>query len=101
MLLNKMLENFLKPTRNLIVLSIIIFALNFILILQLIPVFESQTFNSEIVNLFVFPPNFIFEDLLGITSIKSIDYLTWMFQFIYDYLIAGVIMKITGILKTK
>ncbi len=92
-------KNFLKPTRNLIFLSIIIFILNIMLILQLIPVFESQTFGSETVNLIVFLPNFIFEDLLGITSIKFIDYLTWILQFFYDYLIAGIIIKLIITIK--
>ena len=88
-----MYYNFLKPRKNLIVLSIIIYILNVLLILQLIPVFESQTIDSKIVNLIVFPPNFIFEDLFGVSSVRSIDIFTWIIQLFYDYLIAGIIIK--------
>ena len=88
-----MYYNFLKPRKNLIVLSIIIYILNVLLILQLIPVFESQTIDSKIVNLIVFPPNFIFEDLFGVSSVRSIDIFTWIIQLFYDYLIVGIIIK--------
>ena len=77
-----------------LIFAIILFVLNVILILQLIPVFESSSISARIVNLVVSPSNFIFEDLFGINSIKIIDYLTWLLQFFYDYLIAFIILKI-------
>ena len=77
-----------------LIFAIIIFALNILLILQLIPVFESSTINSKIVNLVVSPGNFFFEDLLGVNSIKIVDYLTWVSQFFYDYLIAFIILRL-------
>ena len=87
-----------KPNLKLTLFAIILFAINFIIILQLIPVFESQTIGAKLVNLVIFPPNFIFEDLLGITSVKIIDVLTWIFQFLYDYVLIAII---TFILKRR
>ena len=69
-----------------------VFAVNIFVILQLIPVFESQSVGANIVNAIVFPPNFIFEDVFGINSVKVIDYATWGLQFAYDYLIAFFIL---------
>ena len=86
----------MEKTIKTAILAILLFAINILIILQLIPVFESQTPGSKIINLIVSPPNFIFEDLLGITSIKSIDILTWILQFVYDLLIAYVLIEITG-----
>ena len=75
-----------------VVLAVVLYALNILLILQLIPVLESQTINAKIVNLFVFPANFLFEDLLGINSVKSIDILTWVLQFVYVYIISAIVI---------
>lgn len=86
--------NILKPNLKIIIFSVILFAINIIIILQLIPVFESQNLSSKIINLIIFPPNFFFEDILGITSIKSIDILTWVLQFTYDYIIIAIILNI-------
>ena len=86
--------NIFKPNLKIIISSIILIVINVIIILQLIPVFESQTPGSKIINLIVFPPNFFFEDILGITSVKSIDILTWILQFIYDYIIIAIILNI-------
>ena len=80
--------------RKLIIFSVIVYILNILLILQLIPVLESQTFLSKTINLLVSPPNFIFEDLLGISSVKIIDYLTWILQFFYDFFIALMLLKL-------
>ena len=52
--------NILKPNLRIVISSIILFAINVILILQLIPVFESQTLGAKIINLIVSPPNFFF-----------------------------------------
>ena len=87
-----MRKNIFYPDWKLIVLSVILYIINIIIILQLIPVLESQTFVAKIVNLIVFPPNFFFEDLLGISSAKAIDILTWILQFVYDYIIAGILI---------
>ncbi|MDO8509156.1 MAG: hypothetical protein Q7S27_05740 [Nanoarchaeota archaeon] len=76
------------------ILALIIFVINIVIILQLIPVFESSTLGAKIVNLIVSPPNFIFEDLLGISSVKIIDVLTWVLQFVYCYLIAFLLIKL-------
>ena len=84
------------PNRKLIILAIALYIINILIILQLIPVFESQSFGAKIVNLILSPPNFIFEDLLGINSIKIIDLLTWILQFVYDYVIAAIIFYIKG-----
>ena len=86
--------NIFKPNLKIIIFSIILFVINIIIILQLVPVFESETPSSKIINLIVFPPNFFFEDIFGITSIKSIDVLTWILQFIYDYIIIAIILNI-------
>ena len=75
-----------------IILAIILYILNIILILQLIPVFESQTLNAKIINLLIFPPNFFFEDLLGINSVKVVDILTWIFQLIYVYILLSLVL---------
>ena len=71
-----------------------IFAVNILVILQLIPVFESQTLGARIINLIVSPPNFLFEDVFGINSVKFIDYATWILQFVYDYLIALIVLRL-------
>lgn len=86
--------NVLKPNLKTIIFSIILFVINVIIILQLIPVFESQTTEAKIINLIVSPPNFFFEDILRITGIKLIDVLTWVLQFIYDYIIIAIILNI-------
>ena len=83
-----------KPNLKLIIFSIILFIINILIILQLIPVFESQTPGAKIVNLIVSPPNFFFEDLLGITSLKIIDFLTWSLQFFYDYILVAILTYI-------
>lgn len=83
-----------KPNLKLIVFAIILYIINIIIILQLIPVFESQDIGAKFVNLLAFPPNFMFEDLLGITSLKTTDVLTWLLQFLYDYIIIAVIVFI-------
>lgn len=86
------MTNFLKPTRKLIITSIILYIINIMIILQLIPVFESSKLGDKIINFLISPPNFFFEDLLGITSIKFIDILTWVFQFIYVYIISAILL---------
>jgi|SRR3989344_481337 len=104
--------NILKPNPKIIISSIILFIINVILILQLIPVFESQTLGAKIINLIVSPPNFFFEDLTGLSStalnftllpsgssfsyrLGFVDLLTWILQFIYDYMIIAIILNIT------
>ncbi len=77
---------------KILILSIVIYIINIIIILQLIPVFESSDLGSKIINLLVFSANFFFEDLLRITGIKIIDILTWIFQFVYIYLISAIII---------
>ena len=86
-----MKKNIFYPNWKIIILTIMFYIFNTLLILQLVPIFESQTFGAKLVNLIVFPLNFFFEDLLGINSIKVIDYLTWILQFVYDYVIVGII----------
>ena len=81
-----------KPNLKLIVFAIVLYIINIFIVLQLIPVFESQEIGAKFVNLLVSPPNFIFEDLLGITSVKIIDTLTWLLQFLYDYVIIAIII---------
>ena len=102
-----------KPTLKLIILSIILFVINVIIILQLIPVFESQTLGAKIINLIISPPNFIFEDLTGLSStalnftllpsgppfsyrLGFIDFLTLILQFVYDYIIILIILNLKG-----
>ena len=104
-----MKKNIFNPSLKLIIFAVVLYILNLLLILQLIPVFESQTAGARIVNLVVSPPNFIFEDLTGLSStafnftilpsspplsyrLGFIDLLTWILQFVYDYLIAGTIL---------
>lgn len=87
-----MKKSMFHPTIKLIFLAVILFVFNIFLILQLVPVIESQTSGAKIVNLIIFPPNFIIEDLLGVSGAKITDYLTWALQFVYDYLIAGAIL---------
>lgn len=104
--------NTLKPNLKIIIFSVILFVINIIIILQLIPVFESQSLSSKIINLIIFPPNFFFEDLTGLSStalnftllpsgppfsyrLGFIDLLTWILQFIYDYIIIVIILNIT------
>ncbi|MDO8467636.1 MAG: hypothetical protein Q7S56_01660 [Nanoarchaeota archaeon] len=89
-----MKKQFFTLSKWVIVSTVILFILNVILILQLIPVLESQTLNAKIVNAIVSPPNFIIEDLLGINSIKFFDILTWILQFIYDYILILIIRYI-------
>ena len=82
------------------IITIVVYVLNILLILQLIPVFESQSFGAKIVNLIVSPPNFFFEDVFGINSLKVIDILTWVLQFLYDYIIVSILLYFTkGSLK--
>ena len=92
---NKMSSIF-KPTWKLFTLSIIIYIVNIIIILSIIPVLESQTLEAKIINLIVLLPNFFFEDLLGISSVKSIDILTWILLFVYDYILATIIIYFVG-----
>ncbi|MEK6872615.1 MAG: hypothetical protein AABW90_01220 [Nanoarchaeota archaeon] len=94
MYLQKQPKHNRRFVKKLIILSIIVYILNILLILQLIPVLESQTFGAKTINLLVSPPNFIFEDLLGISSVKIIDYLTWILQFFYDFLIVLILLKL-------
>ena len=85
---------------GIIIITIVVYVLNILLILQLIPVFESQSFGAKIVNLIVSPPNFFFEDVFGINSLKVIDILTWVLQFLYDYIIVSILLYFTkGSLK--
>jgi hypothetical protein len=98
-----------NPNQKLIIFSIVLYIINILIILQLIPVFESQSFGAEIINLIVSPPNFIFEDLIGLSStalnftilpsgppfsyrLGFVDLLTWILQFVYDYIIAAIIL---------
>ena len=81
-----------KPNLKLIALAIFLYIINIIIILQLIPVFESQTVGAKFVNLVVFPPNFLFEDVFGINGLRSIDNLTWVLQFVYDYILISIIV---------
>ncbi|MEK9184804.1 MAG: hypothetical protein AAB866_01400 [Patescibacteria group bacterium] len=85
---------FFRLTWKILVLTIIIFSLDLIAILQLIPVFESSSLGAEFVNAVIFPANFLFEDIFGIESVFIIDALTWVLQFFYAYLIACVLRRI-------
>lgn len=87
-------RGFFKLTWGILMLAVVIYALNILLILQLIPVFEADDLASDIVNLVVFPANFFFEDLLGITSVRIIDILTWVLEFFYAYLIACLLRRL-------
>ena len=87
-----MKRNIFYPDLRIIFLAIVLYVINIILILQLIPVFESQTIGAKIVNFIVSPPNFFFEDLLGISGVKTVDILTWILQFVYDYVISVFIL---------
>ena len=104
-----MKKNIFYPNWKIIILAVIIFILNIMLILQLIPVFESQTLGAKIVNLIVSPPNFFFEDLTGLSStalnftllpsgppfsyrLGFVDFLTWLLQFVYVYIISAIIL---------
>ena len=87
-----MKRNIFYPNLRVIILAIVLYIINIIIILQLIPVFESQTVGAKFVNLVVFPPNFFFEDLLGISSVKAVDILTWILQFVYDYVVSAFIL---------
>ncbi|MEK6895192.1 MAG: hypothetical protein AABX48_01600 [Nanoarchaeota archaeon] len=89
-----MKKHFFTLSKGVIISTVILLILNVILILQLIPVFESQTLNAKIVNAIVSPPNFIIEDILGINIIKFFDILTWILQFIYDYILILIIRYI-------
>ena len=87
-----MKRNIFYPNLKKIIWAIVLFVGSILLILQLIPVFESQTIGAKIVNLVVSPANFLFEDLFGINSIKFVDYLTWSLQFLYIYIITSLIL---------
>ncbi|MEK9134929.1 MAG: hypothetical protein AAB451_01380, partial [Patescibacteria group bacterium] len=63
-----MKRNIFNPSLKLIIFAVVLYILNVLLILQLIPIFESQTAGAKIVNLIVSPPNFIFEDLTELSS---------------------------------
>ncbi|MEK6847295.1 MAG: hypothetical protein AABY16_03955 [Nanoarchaeota archaeon] len=89
-------KNVFYPNLKKIILTVVLFAGSIMLILQLIPVFESQTIGAKIVNLFLSPANFLFEDLFGVNSIKFFDYLTWGLQFLYMYIIASLILYLVG-----
>ncbi len=79
---------------GILILAVVIYALNILLILQLIPVFEADDPASDFVNLIVAPANFLFEDLFGITSVRIIDVFTWILQFFYAYLIACLLRRL-------
>ena len=87
-----MKRNIFYPNFKTIILSIALFIGSILLILQLIPIFESQTIWANVINFIVFPPNFIFEDIFGINSVKFIDYITWFLQFLYIYIITSLIL---------
>ena len=78
---------FFRPTWRIGIVTLVLAVLHLVLILQLIPVFENDSINAEVVNAVVFPGNFFFEDLLGITSVRWIDVVTWLFHVGYDYVI--------------
>ncbi|MEK6871356.1 MAG: hypothetical protein AABX16_00460 [Nanoarchaeota archaeon] len=86
------MKKIFQPNLKLIITSLILFAINVLIILQLIPVLENQSGWAMFINLIIFPPNFIFEDVFDISSVKSIDIITWILQFMYDYLIAGILL---------
>lgn len=87
-------RGFFTLTWKILIFSIVIYALNIIIILQLVPVFESSNLGAKLTNAIVFPANFIFEDLIGLESIFIIDLLTWVLQFFYIYLIVCIIRRI-------
>ncbi len=104
-------RGFFKLTWGILILAVIIYALNILLILQLIPVFEADDPASDFVNLIVAPANFFFEDLSGISSsglnftllpsngpfsyrLGFVDFLTWVGQFFYAYLIACILRRL-------
>ena len=88
-----MKQTFFHPTWKLIALTLLVSTAHLLLILQLIPVFESQTTPAKLVNLIVFPANFLFEDILGITSDKTFDIATWILHIAYGYLITCALRK--------
>ncbi len=94
-------NNIFYPNWRIIILAIAIYIINILIILQLIPVLEGQSFGDKAINLIVSPPNFFFEDLLGISSVKAIDLLTWILQFVYDYIISAAILYFIKGGKTK
>ena len=86
-----MKEKFFTFSWQIILLSLAISAMHFMLILQLIPVFEDSSFLAEAVNLVVFPANFLFEDVFGITSNRFFDALTWIFHIFYGYFLISTV----------
>ena len=97
------------------ILAIILYVINIIIILQFIPIFESQSFEAKIINLIISPPNFFFEDLTGISStafnftilpsgppfsyrLGFIDFLTFVLQFVYDYILAALLLSFKNFL---
>ena len=106
---------FFKLTWGILLLTVVIYALNIMLILKLVPVFEQNDLLSEAVNLIIAPANFLFEDLTGISSagfnftllpssppfsyrLGFIDLLTWTGQFFYAYLLACLMRRM---MRTK
>ncbi|MBI2449488.1 hypothetical protein HYV49_04290 [Candidatus Pacearchaeota archaeon] len=90
-------RGFFALTWKILLLSVVIYALNIIVILQLIPVFESSSIGAKFVNAIIFPVNFIFEDLFGIEGVLIFDILTWVLQFFYAYIIACILRRITKV----
>lgn len=104
-----MKERIFTLSWRIIIITIVVYILNILLILQLIPVFESQSLGAELTNLIISPPNFFFEDLTGLSStalnftllpsgppfsyrLGFIDFLTWILQFLYDYIIVSILL---------
>ncbi len=88
-----------KPNLKLVIIIAVVYIINIIIILQLAPVLESQTIQGKIINLLIFPSNFIFEDMFNITSIRIIDFLSWFLLFLYDYMIVMFIIYFKGGLR--
>ena len=104
-------KGFFKLTWGVLLLTVVIHVLNILLILQLIPVFEQDDLLSDFINLIIAPANFLFEDLTGISStglnftllpssgpfsyrLGFVDFLTWVGQFFYAYLIACLLRRV-------
>ena len=104
-----MKKNIFYPSLKLVILAVVFYIINIVIILSIIPVLESQTLGAKLVNLIVSPPNFFFEDLTGLSStalnftllpsgppfsyrLGFVDLLTWVLQFVYDYVIVAVVL---------
>ena len=85
-------RGFFRLGWGILILSVIIYALNLILILQLSPVFEKQDYFSRVINLIIFPANFLLEDIFEMGGVGTIV-LSWVLEFFYAYIIACIVRR--------